>query len=114
MKPAPKPLVGAEEQFESFEILNPFRVQDVLFVSSLYDSFILREDGRLGELLFGESLELDLQQVPGITRVSSGAEALELARSQPRFNLIVTSLSLGEMDAAQLAREVRAAGLAGC
>ena len=111
MKPAPKPLVGAEEQFESFEILNPFRVQDVLFVSSLYDSFILREDGRLGELLFGESLELDLQQVPGITRVSSGAEALELARSQPRFNLIVTSLSLGEMDAAQLAREVRAAGL---
>jgi CheY-like chemotaxis protein len=111
MKQTPNPLIDTDRQFEGFEILTPFRVQDVLLVSSLYDSFILREDGRLNELLFGESLELDLQQVPGITRVSSGAEALELARAQPRFNLIVANLSVGEMDAAQLADEVRAAGL---
>ena len=39
---------------------------------------ILREDGRLNELLIGESLELNLQQIPGITHVSSGAEALVL------------------------------------
>ena len=49
----------------------PFRVRDILLVSSLYDSFILREDGRLNELLIGESLELDLQQIPGITQVST-------------------------------------------
>ena len=89
----------------------PFRVNDILLVSSLYDSFILREDGRLNELLMGESLELDIHQVPGITHVPSGAKALELARSQPRFNLIVTNLQVGDMDAAQLAREVKAAGL---
>ena len=53
----------------------PFRVNDILLVSSLYDSFILREDGRLNELLIGESLELNLHQVPGITHVSTGAEA---------------------------------------
>lgn len=111
MKYTPSPLIDAERQFEGFEILTPFRVQDVLLVSSLYDSFILREDGRLSELLFGESLELDLQQVPGITRVSSGAEALELARSEPRFNLIVTNLSVGKTDAAQLTSKVQEAGL---
>ena len=55
----------------------PFRVQNILLVSSLYDSFILREDGRLSELLLGESLELNLQQIPGITHVTSAAEALE-------------------------------------
>ena len=76
---------------------------DILLVSSLYDSFILREDGRLNELLIGESLELNLHQVPGITHVSSGEEAVELARSQRRFNLIVTNLQFGDMDAAQLA-----------
>ncbi len=36
---------------------------------------------------------------------------LALARSQPRFNLIVTNLEVEDMDAAQLAREVKAAGL---
>jgi CheY-like chemotaxis protein len=106
------PIVDAERLFEKFENLMPFRVQDILLVSSLYDSFILREDGRLNELLIGESLELNLQEIPGITHVSSGAEALALAKAQPRFNLIVTNLQVEDMDAAQLAREVKAAGLA--
>jgi len=107
----PDPIVDAERLFEGFENLMPFRVQDILLVSSVYDSFILREDGRLNELLIGESLELNLQQIPGITHVSSGADALALARSQPRFNLIVTNLEVGDMNAAELAHEVKAAGL---
>ncbi|HUM03973.1 MAG TPA: PEP/pyruvate-binding domain-containing protein [Terriglobales bacterium] len=101
----------AEERFERFDRLMPFRVQDILLVSNLYDSFILKEDGRLNELLIGESRELNLQQIPGVTHVSSCAQALELARSQPRFNLIVTNLAVGEMNAAQLAREIRKSGL---
>jgi len=103
--------LDAERLFEGFENLMPFRVQDILLVSSLYDSFILREDGRLNELLIGESLELNLQTAPCITHVSSGAEALRLAKEQPRFNLIVTNLLLEDMDAAELARRVKEAGL---
>ena len=101
----------AQRLFEGFEELETFRVQNILLVSSLYDSFILREDGRLNELLIGESLELNIRHVPGVTHVSSGAEALALARAQPRFNLIVTNLEVGDMDAATLAREVKNAGL---
>ena len=104
-------ILDAEERFEGFENLMPFKVQNILLVSSLYDSFILREDGRLNELLIDESLELNLRQIPGITHVSSCAEALELASSQPQFNLIVTNLAVGDMNAAQLAREVKRAGL---
>src|SRR5208282_4065824 len=93
----PDPIVDPERLFEGFENLMPFRVQDILLVSSLYDSFILREDGRLNELLIGESLELNLQQIPRLTHVSSCSEALALARSDPRrFNLIVTNLAVGE------------------
>jgi CheY-like chemotaxis protein len=106
-----EPTLDAEERFEGFGNLMPFKVQDILLVSSLYDSFILREDGRLNELLIDESLELNLRQIPGITHVSSCAEAVDLARSQPQFNLIVTNLAVGDMDAAQLAREVKRAGL---
>jgi CheY-like chemotaxis protein len=106
-----EPLLDAEARLEGFDNLMPFKVQNILLVSSLYDSFILREDGRLNELLIDESLELNLQQIPGITHVSSCAEALDLARSQPRFNLIVTNLAVGDMTAAQLAHEVKRAGL---
>ncbi len=111
LKYAPDAEIDAQRLFEGFENLMPFRVRDILLVSSLYDSFILREDGRLNELLIGESLELNLQQIPGITQVSTGAEALAIARSSRRFNLIVTNLEVGDMDAARLAREVRKAGL---
>ena len=110
-RPVTEPLLDAEARLEGFDNLMPFKVQNILLVSSLYDSFILREDGRLNELLIDESLELNLQQIPGITHVSSCAEALDLARSQPRFNLIVTNLAVADMTAAQLAHEVKHAGL---
>ncbi len=103
------PAFDAEKLFEGFENLMPFRVQDILLVSSLYDSFILREDGRLNELLIGESLELNLQEIPGLTHVSSGAEALK--RWEPRYNLIVTNLDVGDMNAAELAHRVKESGL---
>ena len=103
-------ILDAEERFEGFENLMPFKVHNILLVSSLYDSFILREDGRLNELLIDQSLDLSLQQIPGITHVSSCAEAAALARSQ-QFNLIVTNLAVGDMNAAQLAREIKEAGL---
>ena len=57
--------MDAEERFEGFENLMPFKVHNILLVSSLYDSFILREDGRLNELLIDQSLDLNLQQIPG-------------------------------------------------
>ena len=105
------PLVDPGGPFRGFQDLMPFRVQDILLVSSLYDSFTLQEDGRLNELILGEFLELSLHHPPGLTHVSSGAEALARAAAEPRFNLILTTIQLGDMDASQLAREVKARGL---
>ena len=79
----PDPIVDPERLFEGFENLMPFRVQDILLVSSLYDSFILREDGRLNELLIGESLELNLSADSRHHPCCPRREALALARSQP-------------------------------
>ncbi len=107
----PIPFPDLETQFEGFDNLMPHRVQNILLVSSLYDSFILREDGRLNELLISESQDLHLQQIPQITHVSSCRAALERAKADPRIDLILTNLAVGDMDAAQLAREIKAAGL---
>jgi CheY-like chemotaxis protein len=97
--------------FLAFQRLMPFRVSDILLVSSLYDSFTLQEDGRLNELIVGEFLEFSWQQTPGVTHVSTGEEAIALAKAQPRFNLIITALRAADMDAPELAQRVRAAGL---
>jgi CheY-like chemotaxis protein len=94
-----------------FQDLMPFRVHDILLAASDYDSFTLQEDGPLDELILGEFLELSLHHTPGITHVASGAEALALARAEPRFNLIITAIRLHDMDAAELAREVTRLGL---
>ncbi len=100
-----------DNPFQSFQNLMPFRVQDILLVSSLYDSFTLQEDGRLNELIVGEFLEVYMHRTPGLTHVSSGEDALRLAKAEPRFNLILTSIHTGDMGAEELARRVKEAGL---
>ncbi len=99
-------------RFRGFQDLAEHRIENILLVSSLYDSFILAEDGQLGERILSEFLDLSFRHSPGITRVSSGAEALALASGQSRFNLIITSMHIGDMDAPALARQVKEAGLA--
>ena len=105
------PTLRSESPWGGFHDLMQYRVQDILLVSSLYDYFILAEDGQLNERILSESLELNLRHVPGITRVSTGEEALERARAEPRFNLVITSLHVGDMDAAGLARRLKEAGV---
>lgn len=87
------------------------RVENLILASSVYDTFILEEDGRLNELLLGEFLDLNLHHTTGVRHVTSGAEALALARCESRFNLIVTAVNLADMDAAELARAVKRAQL---
>jgi hypothetical protein len=58
--------------FGGFHKLMPYRVQHVLLVSSLYESFILEEDGLLTELITSEYLDMNLSHAPRVSRVSTG------------------------------------------
>src|SRR5437764_7511213 len=94
-----------------FSDLARFRVHDILLVSSLYDSFILAEDGELHEVILKEFLDLNVRHTPGITHVSTGAEALTLAADSSRFNLVIASANLRDMSAETLARRLCEAGI---
>ena len=102
---------GYINRFHAFQNLMRYRVREILLVSSLYDSFILEEDGRLYEMILSEYHDLNLSQAPGLTRVSGGREAIEMAREQKRFDLIITTLSPGDMEAVEFARAVKEAEL---
>lgn len=87
------------------------QVRHVLFVSSLYESFILAEDGQLYERVLGRFVESSFREPPFLTRVSSGRQALRiLERGTPTVDLVVTSPDVGDMDAVDLAAEIKALG----
>ena len=97
-------------RLRSFHELMRHRVGRILLVSSLYDSFILSEEGHLQETLLGHFIDLNLSQTPDLVQVSGGAEALELLAGDARFDLVVASVNAGDRSAAELAHDVRAAG----
>ena len=103
--------VGYSTRFQGFQKLMQFNVRDILLVSSLYDSYIIEEDGRLYELIRKEYEGLNLSHSPEITHVSSGEEALELATGGRRFDLIITTLHIEDFHAVRFARKVKESGL---
>src|SRR5215831_14630478 len=105
------PALAHGTRLQGFQELMRRQIENILLVSSLYDSFILSEDGQLGETVLGKFLDLNLRHTPGLTRVPSGREALALATDKDRYNLIITSMHVGDMDALTLARRVKEAGL---
>jgi CheY-like chemotaxis protein len=98
-------------QQDRFQYLMSHHVQDILLVTSLYDSFILAEDGQLGEKILTEFLDLSLRHAPELTHVSTGTEALQLVAAHRRYDLIISSMKIGDMDVLELAQAVRDTGL---
>ncbi len=97
-----------------YGIQNPMRIRisNVLLVSSLYDLYLLEENGQLYELTRGEYEGINLSQSPELTCVSSGKEAMMLAREEKRrFDLILTTLHIDDMAATDFARMVKESDL---
>jgi hypothetical protein len=88
---------GHEWRGGRFPDLMPRRIEQILLVSSEYDSFMLEEDGLLTELIYSEYSDLGLTHAPMVTRVSSGEEALAALR-ETGFDLVITMQRLGDMD----------------
>lgn len=114
---APPPKIPPESELEAhlghewrvarFSNLMPRRVEEVLLVSSAYDSFILEEDGLLTEMVFSEYTDLSLTHAPRVTHVSAATEALRLLETR-RFDLVITMLRLGDMELKDFSAAVRA------
>ena len=100
-----------DTRVKSFQKLMRFKIRDILLVSSLYDQYLFEEDGRLYELIRQEFQALNLSQTPDITHVTSGLEAVELAVTEQRFDLIIATLHIEDMNVIKFAKMVREAGI---
>ena len=93
-------------QFSGFHDLMKFRVREILLVSSFYDAFVLEEDGRLAEKIFNEYLDMNLQFVPRIRRVSSAVEAFSAMRERT-YDLIITMARISDMNPQEFGRRIK-------
>lgn len=89
-----------------FHDLSPYRVREVLLVSSPYDAFILEEDGQLTEQVFFEFREVSASSPPRFTHVRT-AKAAFAALSERRFDLILVMTSLSGMGVNDFGRRVK-------
>ncbi len=97
-----------EVEFGGFEKLMPHRIKNVLLVASLYDSFLLADDDRLNEALFGELLDSSPRSAPRITRVSTAEKAMEKLR-RGSYDLVIAMIQVGETDMGDFFRKLKAA-----
>ena len=98
-------------RIKEFQKLMHYKIREILLVSSLYDYYLFEEDGRLYELLREEYQVLNLSQAPEITHVTTGTEAFELALSDNRFDLIITTMHIEDMHVIKFAQMIRKATL---
>ncbi len=68
--------------------LMPFKVKNILLISSLYDSYAIEREGRFSEHMLGQYGQLNLTSFPRITGVSSVDQAFDILDNK-HFDLII-------------------------
>jgi len=91
-----------------FHALMARRVKTILMVSTHYEAFSLSWDGSVTEDIYGTYSLLHLQNVPQITTITSGREALaELNRE--KYDLVLVSSNLPDMNIGEFGLKVKEA-----
>ncbi len=98
--------VRQQQQARRFHDLMPFRIREVLLVSSPFDAFILEEDGQLTEQVFFEYRDVSLSGPPRVTHVPTGELAMQRL-AEHRYDLILVMTSLADMGANALGRQIK-------
>ncbi len=68
--------------------LMPFKVKEILLISSLYDAYAIEREGRFSEHMLGQYGQLNLTSIPRITGASSVDQAFDLLKRR-HFDQII-------------------------
>jgi CheY-like chemotaxis protein len=84
----------------------PYQVKKFLLVASLYDYFMLEEDGRLQDMLLKTYQQWNLGYIPHFLRINGGENALQIIKKE-KFDLVILVMRLGDMDPFSFGRMVK-------
>jgi len=82
------------------------RINEILLVSSPYDSFILEEDGNLSEQILHEFQGMNLSYAPRIWSTNTAKNALELLNTR-NFDLIIIMLRIADTNPISFSKNIK-------
>lgn len=91
---------------EIYHDLMQFKIREILLVATIYDAFILEEEDKLTEKIFGEYNQLNLSTAPRITSVSLGEEALEILKKRS-FDMVILTMRIYETTPFELSKKIK-------
>lgn len=86
--------------------LMPFKVQEILMVSTLYDAFSIESEGRFFDDVLGEYQHLNLSSIPRITAVSTINQVFEALKTK-HYDFIILMTGMDHKKTVFLMREIK-------
>lgn len=90
----------------SFSLLMRKRIYQILLISSVYDAFMLEEDGRIDEQIFYEYMSLNLRFPPRFILATSRKEAMKTLEEES-INLVICMLSAEEKETIDITAKIK-------
>ncbi len=108
MIPTKRDILSQSYLFEDtrFTSLMLHRIYHVLLISSVYDAFILEEDGRIDEQIFNEYMSLNLRYPPEFIKATSKEQVFQKLESV-NIDLVIIMLSADEKVTFDLSNEIK-------
>ncbi len=89
-----------------FHDLMPYKVREILLVSTLYDAFTIEKEGRFSEHILGEYHQLNLTSMPRVTGVSTYDEARQ-ELNKKHFDLVILMIGSDRTTPVRIAKMVK-------
>ncbi len=86
--------------------LMPFRVKEILLVSTLYDAYAIENEGRFTEQVMGGFYQLHLSLLPRVTGVTTYEEAMAKL-NEKHFDLIIVMVGVEKQSPMALSKLVK-------
>ncbi len=103
-----KQFADLKAKFSSVHELIKYRVTEILLISTIYDGFILEEDGQLTEQIYHQFSDLSIPYIPRIHQASSQEDALAVLATNP-IHLVITMSRISDMESFEFEQSIKEA-----
>lgn len=86
--------------------LMPFKVCEILLISSLYDAYAIEREGRFSDHMLGQYGQLNLTSFPRITSASTAKQAFEMLEKR-QFDLIIYMVGANKKLPLVISRQIK-------
>ena len=89
-----------------FHDLMQYRVREILLISTVYDAYIIEQEGKLSELIFMEFYQLNISNAPRITSVPSYEKA-EAKMKKRRYDLVIIMMGVDKKSPFVISKKIK-------